>query len=77
MEYCLKEGQHPDDQPHTERLGGQRLLCDQGGCRGDVFGFLRGEQKTLERKKKKDSVGWLRNLEKDVNVFMDREACLD
>ena len=31
-------------------------------------------KKTGERKKKKDPDGWLRNLEKDVKVFMDREA---
>jgi hypothetical protein len=34
-------------------------------------------KKTGERKKKKDPEGWLRNLEKDVNVFMDREAYLE
>lgn len=32
------------------------------------------DKKTGEKKKKKDPDGWLRNLEKDVRVFMDREA---
>lgn len=32
------------------------------------------DKKTGEKKKKKDPQGWLRNLEKDVKVFMDRAA---